>query len=389
MKRIILATFAALIIVPSVVQATRYITPETRAEIAVSAFRKFTDVQLPAIVVPTVVEVPFDGEFMERRDFLVHDETIGQFQASLYQESASPLLFDAQVLQGTQESRFQAHYMTDRNAGTFAEFGIQSSGIDTAQIQLAAPTPITTSSLTLLLDQFVALPTSIEIRANDRIVVAQRALEGTTIRFPRTTATTWTVTLTYAQPLRIAELSLNPEGVQVPQSQMLRFLAQPDHQYRIYFDSDRYVSVDLPESGDLMSDEGVQRATRRAAQANPRYQLADSDADGVPDIRDNCVLMANSDQTDIDANGRGDGCDDFDRDGIRNEEDNCQNNPNRDQRDEDDDGIGNVCDPEESRITERHPWLPWVGIGSAALVLIVLIGLTVMKTPHTPQQPTA
>jgi len=62
--------------------------------------------------------------------------------------------------------------------------------------------------------------------------------------------------------------------------------------------------------------------------------------------------------------------------------DNCPNYPNKYQEDTDGDGLGDVCDEEESRITERHGWLPWLGIGLAGLVLIILFAVTVksMKT---------
>ena len=48
---------------------------------------------------------------------------------------------------------------------------------------------------------------------------------------------------------------------------------------------------------------------------------------------------------------------------VVNSQDNCVNEPNRNQRDTDSDGIGDVCDQEESRITEKYPWIPWLGIG--------------------------
>ena len=83
----------------------------------------------------------------------------------------------------------------------------------------------------------------------------------------------------------------------------------------------------------------------------------------------------------MDGNGRGDACDDFDRDGVINSKDNCPNNPNRNQLDTDGDGIGDVCDREESRVTERYPWLPWLGIGFVALVLLGLFVMVAREMP--------
>ncbi|EAT13974.1 hypothetical protein HF888_11060 [Bermanella marisrubri] len=48
----------------------------------------------------------------------------------------------------------------------------------------------------------------------------------------------------------------------------------------------------------------------------------DSDADGIPDQTDNCLNIANPDQSDLDDNGQGDLCDDdMDGDGVNNAED--------------------------------------------------------------------
>lgn len=103
----------------------------------------------------------------------------------------------------------------------------------------------------------------------------------------------------------------------------------------------------------------------------------DRDADGIYDVRDNCPTVANPDQRDVDGNAQGDACDDFDRDGVMTVADNCPELPNRDQRDTDHDGIGDVCDVEEDRFTEANPWVPWVGVGIAGLVLVGLMILTV------------
>ncbi len=74
----------------------------------------------------------------------------------------------------------------------------------------------------------------------------------------------------------------------------------------------------------------------------------DSDADGVADDVDNCPMLANPDQADLDGDLLGDACDDdTDGDGILNADDNCILAPNPDQLDLDGDMLGDVCDDDD------------------------------------------
>jgi hypothetical protein len=81
----------------------------------------------------------------------------------------------------------------------------------------------------------------------------------------------------------------------------------------------------------------------------------DSDADGVRDACDNCPTATNTDQADGDKDRLGDACDncaqvanpgqeDADGDNVGNVCDNCPDDSNHDQFDGDGDGVGDACD---------------------------------------------
>lgn len=346
------------------------------------AFREYKEIPAVSLPAPSVVEVPFSDAFLERSEFAVVDLTTNSFQGSYFLEKSStiPVPLSISVPSGQNVGA-----MTDGNFETYTVFPF-IDGVDSqyVRMQILAATPITSSRLTLALDRNIALPNRISIRAQnglnpEQVVVAERSLNSQTVDFPETTATKWLVDFYYSQPLRISEVRLHQENAQSIASRGLRFLAQPNHAYRIYFNPDRSAAPYIKDVGDLTSDAGVVRLSAIASVVNSAYIQADTDRDGIPDIRDNCVAVPNSTQEDVNYNQRGDACDDFDRDGVPNNRDNCPNLPNANQLDADGDGMGNDCDVQESRVTERLPWLPWAGMGTAAIVLITLFVITARK----------
>ena len=78
----------------------------------------------------------------------------------------------------------------------------------------------------------------------------------------------------------------------------------------------------------------------------------DADTDGIADDLDNCLLVSNPGQEDLDSDGEGDSCDpcpvdplnDVDSDSFCSDQDNCPFSTNPDQMNSDADGLGDACD---------------------------------------------
>lgn len=340
------------------------------------AFRDQYDIGVVAdLIVPTVVEVPIK-DHPETPEFAVLDLDTGAVVADYYRRTFEKEPVPV-VVQNEAGERLQS--LTDGRYNSRVDFAVEDDRATETVLMFNTATPITSSEIRLGLSKNVALPTSVKLTAGGKAVIAPRRISSATISFPESTATQWVLTLTHTQPLQLTELTLVQDNVEKTVTQGVRFLAQPGHVYRLYADPDRAAYLTTREGGDLRDDEGVVTLASVTKQDNPMYVVADVDEDGTADTVDNCVLVANSDQLDIDGNGRGDACDDFDRDGRINSQDNCPDDPNRRQGDEDGDGIGDECDAEESRFTEKYTWVPWVGLGTAALVILGMFVVMVRR----------
>ncbi len=377
MKKILIAT---LVLSFTLAIAEAHSGPEAHAE-TISAFRSYFTVAPQGLKVPTVVSVPLPEMYMERQSLLIEDETSDTFIPSLYMRTL--LTQPDQITVVHQDTPLPQ--LSDASTLTTVDFDVTGDSAKEDMLILTSKEPMSVSGVTVLLDQFVALPQTISILAgepnDERVVLTERNVTSQTIRFPKTFGNRFVISFVHVQPLRISDIQFIHESVTKDVHDSVRFLAQPGHTYSVYFDPDRVAGVNVGEAPNLSDNTGVRTLEEPDIQKNKTYVQADSDSDGVPDVRDNCVQIHNTTQVDIDENGRGDTCDDFDKDGVSNGKDNCVNDPNGSQVDTDADGIGDICDGEESRITESHPYLPWMALGIVALLLAAMLYSVITRKP--------
>lgn len=375
LKKIVATTALLVILVPQLAGAAE--------SDPTSAYRQVVPAPVISIAVPTVVEVPLPTLASERFDALVYDKTMDQFIGSYVRKAVDTEVVKMEVT--TKPAIGNRAALSDGSTHTSARFEVSNELVSVAELTLSLARPVQASSIVIDLDQHVSLPISatVEVETVDGLVtaLAQTRMNSEVLTFPEVTGSVWHVRLEYVQPLAISEVRIKAADLQSNVDRSVRFLMQPNHEYLLYVDPDRRVSVPMAESGELTNNEGVRIIAPGNFIENDGYVPSDIDQDGIRDLLDNCVERANPDQDDVDGNGRGDVCDDFDRDGVNNDDDNCPDEPNRRQLDTDGDGIGDVCDGEESRLTERYWFVPWIGMGLAAGVLIVLFAL-VAKGPE-------
>lgn len=355
------------------------------------SFKQIISIPKIEILVPTVVEISVP-EQVYGSHFAVYNQTQDKFEPYVFtQNSVLETGFSLVTpINISSNNSSQITRLFDNDFQTFTQFDVNEEGIGYTEIQYTFGESIRSTSMSLSLEQYVSLPNLITIKTiengQEKIVVSKIKPGSSIINFPETSSKIWKIEFTFSQPLRINELQINNlNSKKIPTA--IRFLAQPDKEYRIYTDPDSIISQQTGERPNLNSNDDIKIIQSLNIGQNTLYKLADTDEDTVADVYDNCVMVSNTDQVDINKNNRGDVCDDFDKDGIANSMDNCVNEPNIDQQDTDNDLIGDICDGVESRITEKYPWIVWGGIIFAALLFFGLFAVAIRKIRFNREQP--
>lgn len=350
-------------------------TSDPNPDQTISNFKFEQDVTDLDLTVPTVVEIPVTTSVLSNFGvFEVDTATFQPFTISAIPQSTSFIVSDSRDFENYEINLF------DNDYSTYREFPVENLQDNSVQLYFKFDQPITTSQLFFSLAENVQLPSTVSIESLypvRKIIVMEKSVHSGTIFFPQVTASEFTVTFFYTQPLRITEIKFNE--IQFKNSYFLRFLAQPNNTYRLFSGkSPGLADYPVGEAGNLDNpDIKVKRIEAPILESNLNFHPPDRDGDKIPDDQDNCLSIANTDQTDANYNSTGDACEDFDLDGIMNLKDNCPNTPNRLQQDTDADGIGDHCDSEESRIFERLWFLPWIGIVLGFGVVMLLFKTTI------------
>jgi hypothetical protein len=299
---------------------------------------------------PTIVEIK---NLSQSGNYVVTDDTnkaIEQQSLTVRQRKIIP----PQQVEACTTTCTNATALADGDDATTFDFPLLSKGTQKGKIKIVYAKPLMTDTVVFRTTSDSYMPQAFTLMIDGKAVL--NTISGDSAHFPKMEATTVEIEFTYDQPIRFTEVGvgLNTE------EDVSSVVYQPNTKYILYTDSPLGKENTPVPAIDLFAKPAEQEITLLGMTSNGLYKERDTDGDGVINSVDNCPMQPNPDQKDSNSNGIGDVCDDYDYDGVPTYLDNCPMVANPDQIDTDKDGIGDACDKEESRITEKYAWIPWV-----------------------------
>ncbi|MDA1338130.1 MAG: thrombospondin type 3 repeat-containing protein [bacterium] len=377
----IFLTFATLLFISS----TYTFALETPIQPTTNSFSKYQEITSD-ITIPTVIEMPLVYSQKPNDQYLIIEQDNNQFQPYEIINRDIPTGYSVY----SDANKINEGNLDDNNPNTYVDYEINSDQTKTSvSWKLIYTEPISSNSFFYNLDINSRSPINITIEKVDEnynliTTLVKEQVASNTIKFPTTSSQYWKVNMTFSQPLRVNEMGFITTTKTT--KNYLRFLARPGKEYLVYSEPTSYVNINMSEKGNLANASEVKSIQQPFIYSNNINKESDYDLDGIFNSVDNCIYLSNPTQDDINTNKIGDACEDFDNDTISNSIDNCPDQPNKNQIDTDGDGVGDHCDTEESRLTEKIKWLPWLGLIIGFTVVFGLL-ITTVKTnkPETPE----
>ncbi len=407
----------------AIAQEAPFDRPVPAFETIRASYQTARPVELPDLSTAAIVKLPIPIEAWDtcncsKPQVITRMSTTGEEEIIpfeyIYYRGIEILTSSGKVTSTTTETT----ELTDNDPTSIVQYGADGDRETTAMIRLLFDQPQEIASLNFQLGRNSFSPTRYRVdyylSEFDDVTTGtlvhwkdlpQRQATGATeltLSIPPVFATELVVSFESDQMIMLSEVNITDsagndlvsQGHGTPQTARqnaaigyLLFLAEPGETYTVYQDPDPGAdgtSFEINESINYveLADE-ASLITLGPPETNPFFSPDDRDMDGVSNREDNCPDHANPDQADADGNGVGDVCEDTDQDNILNADDNCPTYPNWKQEDTDGDGLGDACDQEESRVTERYPFLGWVAIGIASIMVGAAFFLTIRKTSST------
>lgn len=335
---------------------------------------RYQDVQFMQdlnVVQPSIVEIT---NLNQLGNYIVtdNDGNVIQQQSQIVRKSSvvSPLKVD-----GCTSTCKDASLLADGRTDTTFDFPLISSGIQKGKIKIVYAKPLLTDSVVFQTTRDSYMPTAFTLMIDGKRIL--NTIQGGSARFPKMMAQNVEIEFEYNQPIRFTEVGVGLNREETVTSQV-RFVYQPGTKYLFYTNSPTGRDGAPSPTVNLFAKKVEAEIVLEESHKNPLYKERDTDTDGVVDALDNCPMQMNPDQKDGNGNGLGDICDDYDYDGVATYVDNCPEIENPHQEDKDRDGLGDACDSEESRITEKYGWIPWV-VFLGVFIAVGAMGYEVMK----------
>ncbi len=372
--RLVSGLVTVIILLPLSSQAQ--INPQTK-------YQQYIEVVPAPFSIPTVVEVPLPTN---AREVLVYENRSGSYLASAldFRTVTDGTSYSIALSSSTEGIAGYVGSLVDKQRQTNVDLVVSGkNALVTTDFMVTANRLAPASFVTINYASNSALPIEVALYlttpTGEELVTRSTGFSVGSLAFPERYGQNWRLAFKYDQPVRIEEISFGPV-MQTSVVSTVRFLAQPSETYRVYlYPEGQPTRPTLRPGGNLSSATSVSPEYVSPLLPNPIFTQDDYDIDGVPDIKDNCPNDYNPDQKSTRNGLKGDVCDDFDNDYYMNVVDNCEFIPNPTQRDNDGDGLGDECDEAESRLTEQHPWLPWLGMGITLSVILVLFVLVARR----------